>query len=372
MIIGRQYLAVIIMFSTLAANANLWCSDLFQNKFTERAAVTTFSDSSLRPTEITIVKEKFEDNDQTLLDIIDMHTRTPDIELGIRDNRLKLGVILENGYSLEITYKADDRENRRFTLEEGKMISPSNRSKTLTHNFLEFKALNLKSENKFDLSDIYEDGKQITIRLPEVIEGKVHARLIKLLEAHQMKKMDKMTVRQMIANYSMWRFENIMWQRSIENFIKERVKRYSITAVLGTALWISATGDHNGLLKQFSTDQRAWVEESMTRATAVVPDNLKTQMGDLHTLTTLAIQNKAEMPDLKRSMEAKKMVLSATNHAWITVTTDKVTKLSKTYFVISQEEKGGNITLFSVELDAKAFADVISYFKKSDKVLNIN
>lgn len=372
MILGRQIFTLIILFSSISVNAQMWCSDIFQNKFTQRTSITSFADGSLRPTEITILKEMFQDTDQTLLDIIDMHTRTPDIELGIRDNRLKLGASLENGYSLEITYKADDRENRRFTLEDGKIISPSNRSKILTHNFLEFKTLNLKGESKFDLSDIFEDGKKITIRLPEVIEGNVHARLVKLLEARQMKKMDKMTVRQMIAKYSIWRFENIMWQRSIENFIKERVKRYSITAVLGTALWIGATGDHNGLLKRFSTDQRAWVEESMTRATAVVPDNLKTQMGDLHTLTTMAIQNKAEMPNLKRSMEAKKMVLSASNHAWITVTTDKVTKLSKTYFVVSQEEKGGNITLFSVEIDASKFADVISYFKKSDKVLNIN
>lgn len=372
MILQRQLLTLIILFNALSANAQVWCADIFQNKFTQRAAITAFADGSQRPTEITIIKEKFQDTDQTLIDIIDLHTRTPDMELGIRDNRLKLGITLENGYSLEITYKADDREQRRFTLEEGKMISPSNRSKTLTHNFLEFKTLNLKGESKFDLSDIFEDGKQITVRLPEFIEGNVHTRLLQLLETRQMKKMDKMAVREMIAKYSIWRFENILWQRSIENFVKERVKRYSITAVLGTALWLAATGDHNGLVKRFSTDQRAWVEESLTRATAVVPDNLKPQMSDLHALTTTAIQSKATMPDLKRSMEAKKMVLSATNHAWITVATDKVTNQSKTYFVVSQEEKGGNISLFSVEIDAKTFADVITHFKKSDKVLNIN
>ncbi len=372
MILPHQALTLIILFSTLSANAQLWCVDIFQKKFTQRAAITAFADGSLRPTEITIVKERFEDTDQTLIDIIDMHTRTPDIELGVRDNRLKLGVTLETGYSLEITYKADDREQRRFTLEEGKLISPSNRSKTLTHNFLEFKTLNLKGENKFDLSDIYADGKQITIRLPEFIEGNVHTRLIKLLETRQMKKMDKMTVREMIAKYTIRRFENILWQRSIENFIKERVKRYSITAVLGTALWLGATGDHNGLVKRFTTDQRAWVGETLTRATAVVPDNLKPQMSELHAVTTMAIQNKTEMPELKQSMEAKKMVLSATNHAWITVSTDKFTKESRTFFVVSQEEKGGNISLFSVQIDPKTFADVITYFKKSDKVLNIN
>lgn len=364
------------------AQSQQMCQDLFSKS---RRQVEIVSHSTQAAPAASKIKIKLEalstDPNVALAQIIEMATLTPDVYLNeksaFKNNRLKLGVALENGYSLEITYKADYREKASFTLEGAKIISPTNRSEIISKNYLEYKELNLRENTEFDLSDIYPDGRDITVRLPAVIDGKPLELFTKMLPKFEY--LSKQQIRDALNTKSFGMFKLYVQNHFLSGYLTEyvfkgffktsvKIMLLPIMVVVGLQFKPEITEAYNYI----NPAKIEWVQPTMHRLESSVPADLKLQISNiLNNLPTELLATNMNQYNVKTDLNAPKIKLSSDQYVWVAHGVNKLSGEEKTFLIVTNDTGKGQIEYFTIEIDKEKNSTLIEYFKSQGTYIRV-
>lgn len=378
----KSFFVFVFLVTTLffeKVQARDMCIDLF--KATTKMVEITNAHIEGEPVKASSLEIKLAplsaNKDVALAQIIEMATLTPDILLteksAFRDNRLKLGILLEHGYSLEVVYKADFREKPSFTFEGSKIISPSNRSEIISKNHLEYQELALKENTTYDLSDIYPNGSNIIVKLPAVIEGPALAEFRKMLPRFEFQ--TKEEIRENIKTKSMTQFKLITHRKALTGFMGEYFYKgiFKTTIKLVFIPIMVVAGLHykpeiEAAYNYMTNTPIEWVVPTVKRLETTLPAELKPELQGILAGMAPALTGASEV-NLKNNLDAPRLRISATQHAWVSQGSDKLSGIEKTYLIISQDNEKGAIEYFAVEINPIVHSKLIAHFKTEGKLI---
>ncbi len=380
----RTLISLLLAFFVVSAHAENMCIDLFplspiKRKTLARVHVVA---TSTPAAELTVKTQALsQDPDVAMQDVLFHLASTRDLSLSqktfLKNGELHLGYDLGEGYKFEVTYRASDPV---LVIKRGIIITPSNREKVVFENFLQLNQVRPQEIESFDLANIYPDFKKITVGVPLVIEANVIAKLIEF--SPRFDYITKEELRKLVSENHIVNLTETAQKR----FIKHKFLHYwnlakykAIVKVpfqlikngIGLMFFaiISTTNVAHDIKEFFVPDQKVWVSQSLERLESAMPTSVKAEVIAIENLTATAIKSKAQ-PDIKNNLDGVKFKVSATQYAWITKGTDKATGAEQSFFVVSQDNKKGQIQYFAVQFDFNKFPNLVKYFNQTGRLIS--
>jgi hypothetical protein len=371
---------VLAFLFAVQSYANLSCANLFnqtQNQI-QRVDIKKISESGDSPSEMLFHEMPLSENtDKALLEFLSMasYTRSVDI-VKIKGKKhitkFDLGLDIGNGYTVEIRYLTDQRDETRYTAESATLISPTNRSEKIAPHLIDFNELKFKQKS-FDLSDIFPANKQVKLSIPIEIKGPIVPQVEKMM-AH-LPFFTKQEIRSLVSAENIFKIKLLGHLRFTKNYLKEFAIKAPYKLITNTALSFTIAFTTGYSIKDYIVKQAI---DTPTQSQAVESAWAKSSLQKIYTDSNSAVKN-----DLNKVIQNTKIVdglnaktvFNSNSHdtLWITETKIAGTSKAKTVLFVSHDNDQSNTQKFlALEINPEDYPALVQHLKTEGRYLRAN
>ncbi|MEZ0392758.1 MAG: hypothetical protein ACAH59_11115 [Pseudobdellovibrionaceae bacterium] len=332
-----------------------------------------------------------------VMELVRMINHTRAVKFSFKDfegkalGSLVLGLPLEKGWSVEITYKSDFRTHARYIPKNLVLIDPSGNSHQVRNTLLNMDGT-LDTSINFDLNDFTGiNFKDFKLHIPSEISGEVLTEFGKI--APRLELLTKDELRDLANSKNYFRMKTLMHYRAFKTkmgqfmnkeyfktFLKMTMRPMIIFSVFVGAVTFfpnQVLVGKNFVQSVLSGDQKAWLNSALDKAvdSPTLPETVKNQMRDLKSDFDKTLREQSPLypktNEYPANLNAEKFQVSKDQFMWIVKHFDKDQNREVTLFFITQDNKFGNIDYAVTEIDSKKYSALINYLQNKGQFLPI-
>ena len=357
--------------------ANLSCVSLFSQmqRVAVRVDLKKLSESHETPSEMLFHEMPLSENtDKALLEFLSMasYTRSVDIVKIKGKNHITkfdLGLDVGNGYTVEIRYLTDQRDQSRYTAESATLISPTNRSEKIAPHLIDFNELKFKQKS-FDLSDIFPANQQVMLNIPIEIKGPIVPQVEKMI-AH-LPFFTKQEIRDLVNTENIFKIKLLGHLRFTKNYLKEFAIKAPYKLITNTALAFTIAFTTGYSIKDYIVKQAidkpsqtqdtesTWAKSSLQKIYTESNSAVKTDLNKV-------IQN----TKFAESINANTVFNSKSRDTlWVTETKITGTSKSKTVLFVSHDnDQSSSQKFLAFEINPQDYPALVQHLKTEGRYL---
>lgn len=232
----RLYLLFFTTISLMSFSAQaLTCENIFatlsQPLFTptesSRLQITKTADDDMNSKLFIEASSFSKDTNQAAIELIRLLVQNSVYKLEDKNvltkNKLLLGVPIQNGYFLELTYESKSNTHPRFILQDKiELITPSGKAFKLTENLIHPDEMRIHT-SEFDIKNYIQQGVHLTLKAPLIIDGALLKKFSQLAEYFEY--FEKNEIAKIFKSNSMLKIETLFKIRKAQKvFFKVLIK----------------------------------------------------------------------------------------------------------------------------------------------------
>lgn len=342
------------------------CSDLFQSKIHVKIVNDHSEENTnkIKATTVTLIEEVLpQSTNEAFWKLVEQLAQNSDstIASSISTGQVTLTQAINSNLKLHNIYIYNTPTNE-FILNRIEYTIKNQSTKLLTDEPLNNK-LDLKPDLLLNIPEFNDKSANYNVNISASIPYKIYEKVkkeskkLELFTTHELYNLSKLEPKKRIAKYN-----SLLMGRKIRNFItedffNELIKKPIRTVVISVlSIVVLSHTDFLNNVVSVKSETPEWVAPSIVKMAGRYP--ARTQSEIVLLMKTIEAMNKEKRVDFfKNEIDRKKSAVKIDEVDQFTIHHDSVNK--KTYFMLTHEAENGTIQVYSVEIDANRFPQLI-------------
>jgi hypothetical protein len=304
---------------------------------------------------------------ESLATLVNLLAQTSGVKLDPKllekKNQVVLGLLIPNsGYSLEMEYKADGRDERKLVLQEISMISPTLNRKVISKQALSSEAFELVNDGMFDLKDSFPTGVEVKAQVPLVIDQKLMDDFQKFYP--NVENFNNAELRNLTKDRKLGRLNILSHFRKLKEVAKEVFIKYPFKRadqILLTVLLLSnVTGPANKhehpKVETPTVATKQWVSDLNLSFAMSIGSEAKSEILAFNQEIQNQMQKKTGVP---MDFTQPRIKLGESDFVWLV----EKPEIQKTYVAFTHNKNLATVEMFFVEIDPVKYPKIVSALK---------